>query len=152
MRKAHCARYGVALLMLTMASGMMTSVRAQAPANTIKADQDGVVHFTTPSNNIECIYIPAGGSPVYKPPGNLAEFSCDRAAPSYVRLQMSARGSVQHIANPGDQPCCGAGPILNYGETWRVAPFSCTSERTGLTCRRDDGHGFSISKAGIKRF
>ncbi|MBN9081074.1 MAG: hypothetical protein J0I16_06205 [Rhizobiales bacterium] len=145
-------RYGVILLVLNLAIDTSVSAGAQAQTAAVKADQNGVVQFTTPSNNIECIYVPAGGSPVYKPPGNMAELSCDRAAPSYVRIQMSARGTVQQISNPGDQPCCSVGPVLNYGETWRLAPFSCTSERTGLTCRRDDGHGFSVSRAGIKRY
>ena len=150
--KTPCARYGVAVLVLNLTVGASVSAGAQSQATAIKADQNGVVQFTTPSNNIECIYVPAGGSPVYKPPGNMAELSCDRATPNYVRVQMSARGAVQQIPNPGDQPCCSVGPVLNYGETWRVAPFSCTSERTGLTCRRDAGHGFSVSRAGIKRY
>lgn len=123
-------------------------------ANTapVAPDANGVVDFTSPSNNIECLYIPPGGTPVYKPPRNEAELSCDRAQPAYLHFSIGTRGAAALIRNPGEQPCCSDAPVLAYGKTWRVAPFTCSSEQAGLTCKRDDGPGFFISRAKADTF
>jgi Family of unknown function (DUF6636) len=34
---------------------------------------------------------------------------------------------------------------IPYGKTWRLGPFSCSAETSGLTCRSGGGHGFSLS-------
>lgn len=36
---------------------------------------------------------------------------------------------------------------LAYGSTWRHGDFSCTSARTGVTCRNHRGHGLFVSRA-----
>jgi hypothetical protein len=118
----------------------------------IEADQYGGFNFTVPSNNIECIYTPPGGTPSYSPPRNEAELSCDRAQPTYLHLGIGAHGPAAMIKNPGEQPCCSDRPVLNYGSAWKQGPFACTSEKTGLTCKRDDGHGFFISREAAKTF
>ena len=59
-------------------------------------------------------------------------------------------GKATMITNVGDPSCCGADNALPYGTAWRIEPFICTSETKGLTCARDDGHGFFISKAKTK--
>jgi Family of unknown function (DUF6636) len=38
-------------------------------------------------------------------------------------------------------------PVLAYGRSWRDGPFTCTSRRTGVTCRNLDGHGLFLSRA-----
>lgn len=41
---------------------------------------------------------------------------------------------------------------LNYGATWRRPGFSCTSRRSGLTCRNMSRHGFVLSRVRSSRF
>ncbi len=118
----------------------------------IAPDKNGAVNFTVPSNNIECIYTPPGGTPIYKPARNEAELSCDRAQPTYLHFSIGARGPAVMIKNPGEQPCCSDVPVLGYGDTWTQAPFTCSSAQTGLTCKRQDGRGFFISKGSTKTF
>jgi len=43
-------------------------------------------------------------------------------------------------------------PVLRYGRTKRIGPFTCTSRRTGLTCSNRSHHGFFLSRTDIRRF
>jgi hypothetical protein len=108
------------------------------------------IEFQLPSGNIGCIYIPEGGTPVYKPPGGLAELQCDRIAPTYIRVNFSAKGKAKVVTEPGEAPCCG-GEVLPYGEKWTAGPFTCTSATNGLTCRRSE-RGFILSRRGARVF
>jgi hypothetical protein len=36
--------------------------------------------------------------------------------------------------------------LLPYGRTWQHAGFTCTSRRTGVTCRSTSGHGLFVSR------
>ena len=119
---------------------------------TFDPDASGSTSFVMPSGNIGCIYTPAGGSTVYVPADGGPELSCDRVAPSYRRFVLSAGGKATMITNVGDPSCCGADNALPYGTAWRIEPFICTSETKGLTCARDDGHGFFISKAKVTTY
>jgi len=52
--------------------------------------------------------------------------------------------------------CIGNGPTnattLAYGASVIVWPFRCTSLRTGMRCVKiTGGHGFLLSRAGVKR-
>lgn len=105
--------------------------------------------FVMPSGNVECTYTGPAGTSVYRPQGGIAELVCDRAAPSYLRVVLRARGAVQVMRNVGDPSCCGAGPVLRYGTVWRQPPFTCESTEAGILCRRDDGAGFQLSRRGV---
>lgn len=106
--------------------------------------------FMMPSGNIGCIYIPEGGTQVYQPADGGPELSCDRVEPKYLRATLGRSGKAVVRANVGDQGCCGAETVVPYGETWSAGPFTCYSERTGLTCERSDGHSFLLSRARVK--
>jgi hypothetical protein len=110
----------------------------------------GQISFTTPSQNVECTYTPAGGTPLYKPVGGGPELSCDRAKPSYVNVTLGRTGPARQISNPGEQSCCAADNVLPYRAKWSQGPFTCRSAEKGLTCSRSDGHGFFISQKTIK--
>jgi hypothetical protein len=112
-------------------------------------DAGGAIDFVMPSGNIECIYTPPGGTPTYMPDDGGPELSCDRAEPTYLRFILGASGPGAIISNVGDASCCSESNIFAYGRTWRQAPFTCTSSTAGLACRRDDGHGFFISRAKV---
>lgn len=105
--------------------------------------------FVMPSGNIGCIYTPAGGTATYQPDGGGPELACDIIAPRYVRATLRRAGAATINREVGDPSCCSAGPVLEYGATWSGGPFSCISERTGLSCRREDGHAFVLSRASI---
>ncbi len=110
----------------------------------------------TPSGNIECLPLP-GPAPV---------LHCTVAASSYAaRLQsrclrvasvdwhgfelgrstaarVTCSGGILH--SPGTQR-----PVyrtLAYGATWRRGGFTCSSARTGLTCRTAAGHGLFLAR------
>lgn len=106
--------------------------------------------FIMPSANIGCVYIPEGGTDVYQPEDGGPELSCDRIEPKYLRAILGRSGKGRVLSNVGDQGCCSAEKILDYGETWRGGPFTCYSERTGLTCERNDGHSFLLSRARVR--
>jgi hypothetical protein len=138
------------ILLATLFAG--SAIAQDAKTFPIPPVDNGQVDFTVPSNNIECLYTPPGGTPTYTPPKNEAELSCDRAQPVYMHFGIGAHGPAVAIKNPGEQPCCSAVTVLPYGSTWRVAPFTCSSATQGLTCKRDDGRGFFISKERVATF
>jgi len=102
--------------------------------------------FVLPSGNIGCVYTPEGGTEVYQPADGGPELSCDRVAPRYVRATLSRDGAATLLKDVGDRGCCSASSVLDYGETWAAGPFSCVSTRTGLSCERNDGHSFFLSR------
>ncbi|WLR91727.1 hypothetical protein [Shinella zoogloeoides] len=106
--------------------------------------------FVMPSGNIGCTYIPEGGTEVYQPADGGPELSCDRIEPKYLRATLARSGKAVVRANVGDRGCCGAEKVVPYGETWSAGPFTCYSERTGLTCERSDGHSFLLSRARVQ--
>ena len=102
--------------------------------------------FVLPSGNIGCVYTPEGGTKVYQPADGGPELSCDRIEPRYIRTTLSRKGAATLYKEVSDQSCCSAGPVLDYGQTWAAGPFSCLSTRTGLSCERNDGHSFFLSR------
>ncbi len=113
-------------------------------------DKDGVVEFSTPSDNIACRYFA-------KPTATRAledaapRLSCDRANPTYVRVIIGgAKGTATRRDDPSDQTCCGADHVLGFGERWKGGPFTCLSEKAGLTCRHESGHGLFMSLKTIQ--
>lgn len=106
--------------------------------------------FVMPSGNIGCIYIPEGGTETYQPADGGPELSCDRVEPKYVRATLGRSGKAVVRTNVGDQGCCGGDRTIPYGEAWSAGPFTCYSERTGLTCERNDGHSFLLSRARLR--
>ena len=65
---------------------------AGLPQSTFEPSQGGQISFTTPSDNIECIYTPKGGGGTYVPEDGGPELSCDRLAPVYLRFTLAASG------------------------------------------------------------
>jgi hypothetical protein len=37
-------------------------------------------------------------------------------------------------------------PQLGYGSTWQLEGFNCEIEKSGVTCKNSQGHGFSLSR------
>jgi hypothetical protein len=68
-----------------------------------------------------------------------------------VRLIITPK-SVKKIDNVGDQGCCGASNVFAYGRRWTMGPFTCDSATAGLTCKRPDGRGFTVSRETVSVF
>src|SRR4029078_6503559 len=81
-------------------------------------NDQGFTEFTMPSNNVGCVYVPAGGTDVYKTSDVDAELTCYRVEPSYVRVQLGSSGEAERLTDVGDASCCGAENIFEYGEVW----------------------------------
>lgn len=113
-------------------------------------NEDGQIVFVMPSGNVGCTYTPEGGTEIYEPAGGGPELICERVEPSYVTVILGPKGKPKRINNPGEQGCCGAEQVLDYGNESYFDGFVCYSERTGLVCETDDGaHGFSMARAKI---
>lgn len=99
--------------------------------------------FLSPSRNISCEV------DYQRDPGIPDEAYCQtNEPPASVRLS-----TIGAVTNCEGVSCLGnAGvrtPVLAYGQTARVGPFSCASKADGVTCTVPSGRGFTISNAGI---
>lgn len=129
-----------------VAMTVLVSLDASAAEQSFPAD-GGLVYFNMPSGNVGCQYTPEGGSDVYMPEDGGPELGCDRIEPTYQRFILGKAGKAKRYQNVGDTGCCDGSHTLNYGNSWRKGPFRCEASKAGLSCVRDDGHGFFISKA-----
>jgi uncharacterized protein DUF6636 len=95
------------------------------------------VVFRTPSKKIACrVYDPANQGP---------EIRCDLFFLNDRAVRMTRRGKARliHVTDTVGDP---KAPVLAYGRTRRIGPFTCTSRTTGLSCHNRAGHGFTVSR------
>ncbi|HEX8691740.1 MAG TPA: DUF6636 domain-containing protein [Longimicrobium sp.] len=64
-------------------------------------------------------------------------------------LGLNATGRAYWVCH-GDTVLGPGAPTLSYGSTWSVGPFTCTVERTGVTCRNRSRHGFTLSRTSYR--
>lgn len=114
------------------------------------SNDEGQVEFVMPSGNIGCIYTPAGGTSHYETWDGLAEIQCDRVEPNYVRAILGGQDEGYLVEEIGDPSCCSLGQTFRYDHVVDLGPFQCLSARNGLTCAREDGHGFFLSRALVQ--
>lgn len=115
---------------------------------TFTADPSGQINFVVSALNLGCTFTPKGGTAVYKPAGGGPELSCDQTEPRYVRVVLTEKRLLRYD-KVGDQGCCSVENVLKPGVMWTQGPFTCKASDAGLTCKRRDGRGFSVSKAKI---
>lgn len=107
-------------------------------------------NIVSPSGNIECNLWTNGNE----------ELRCDMGALTYSFPDKPEDCPIDWGSSfgmfsmgPAEVLCVGdtiVGPlkvVIEYGQTIQYGSFLCTSEKTGLTCRNLDGHGFTLSKA-----
>ena len=110
-----------------------------------------IVHFRTPSGNIQCGYVSGGG---FKP-----ELRCEIRSgvkplpPKPKRCEFDwgagfimGRKGRAHVSCVSDSVHSPSARVLRYGTTWRRDGFVCVSRTTGLRCRNAAGHGFFLSR------
>lgn len=110
-------------------------------------------NFTSPSGNIACQI----------DDGTDAQVRCDIAESTFTPPAQPAGGcgdtgwgnsivivstSAADFICAGDTIAVNGSPALQYGQTSVVGPFSCDSDKSGITCRNTkSGHYFLLSKA-----
>ena len=130
----------IAAIGFVVAGGCLGSPRATAdnPACTASG-----CAFLSPSRNISCEINYQRG------PGIPDEAYCQTNEPP-ASVHLSTSGVVTNcsgvscIGNPGIGT-----PVLAYGQTAGIGPFSCTPKPDGVSCTVSSGRGFTISNAGI---
>lgn len=99
--------------------------------------------FLSPSRNISCEI------DSQRDPGIPDEAYCQTNEPP-ASVRLSTTGVVTNCTGISCLGNAGIGtPVLAYGQSAGVGPFSCTSKTEGVTCTVPTGHGFTISNAGI---
>jgi Family of unknown function (DUF6636) len=116
--------------------------------------------FKMPSNNIYCMFEPAGlGQPksdlrcdmvqiTSRPPPPPA--SCPLAWGKYFEIGQDAASGVRICV--GDTTRDDSLPVLAYGTGWSHNGFLCLSTMGGLVCANAKGHGFMLSRQVQKLF
>ena len=119
--------------------------------------------FRTPSHNIVCgWYAGTGHSPAVIECGIRSGLKptprrvhCRVTDPVDDRVSLTATGRTMPVTcagDPGPFVFASSAKVLGYGKRWSAAGFTCTSRRTGLTCRNRRGHGFFLSRQHWRRF
>ena len=110
-----------------------------------------IVHFRTPSGNIQCGYVSGGGfkpelrceirSGVKPLPPKPKSCEFDWGGGYFLgptgRAQILCISDTIQVRNP---------PVLAYGRTWHGGAFRCLSQAIGLRCSNRAGHGFLLSR------
>ena len=139
----------------TVASDGSTSTSATAaPAAATEVDpapfrEHDTLFFETPSHNIACAITTGDGEGAVR---------CDIAEKTWEaphRAEPCEAGDYGHSvttdATGTSFECAsdavGGGRVLPYGSSLRGGQFTCTSARTGVTCRHANGRGFTLSRA-----
>jgi hypothetical protein len=113
----------------------------------LKAIASDGIAFQVPSGNIHCradsVYLDCeiAASNAKLPP---KPKSCD--LDWGYRFVMSPNGRAERACHGDALGRNPKHPILSYGKTWRKNGFTCVSKPTGLTCKNQDGHGWTLSK------
>ena len=108
--------------------------------------------FRTPSGLVGCYYA-TGPTTLRCDVGYRTRFTnAKKCAGLYGQaFSMSARGRprVLCVSDTARDP---SAPVLAYGRTRRLGPYTCTSKTSGLTCRNSAGHGWTLSRQSVKLF
>jgi hypothetical protein len=107
----------------------LTVVAAVAAA---PAQADTQRHFRTPSKRIACLMLETS-------------VRCDTFFLNDVAFRLTANGAGKRI-HVTDTVALVKEPILAYGKSAKVGPFTCSSHEDGLTCTNRKGHGFFVSR------
>jgi hypothetical protein len=135
-------------LLCTAAAAAMVVVSTAIPQPVAVADppictQVGTFcGFYSPSHRIDC-EIDTGD------PTSMDSVYCKTIEPARS-VTLDDLGTVTTCAG---ETCLGDAaentPTLGYGQTVTLGPFSCLSEKAGMTCTTTAGRGFLMSTAGI---
>jgi hypothetical protein len=126
------------------------------------AAQIHIVHFKSPSGNINCMLVTGEGPPNASCLVKKAAWPHLRPKPASCDLDWdptelelggtrlfvgSCRGDIGPLCTPTGEDAC---RVLAYGRAATLGPIRCLSAAAGVTCRRTDGRrvGFRIAREG----
>ncbi|WP_205875337.1 hypothetical protein [Mycobacterium camsae] len=99
--------------------------------------------FLLPSRNIGCELSFQRGS------GMPDETYCQSNSPPQS-VRMAPAGTVKTCTGETCLGNAGEGtPVLGYGQSAGLGPFTCKSDTGGVTCTVASGRGFTLSSAGV---
>ena len=132
------------------------AVGLPAPAFAQGATPHEFKRFISPSRNIGCFGDGTGvrcdiGQHTAKPPKRPRNCHLDWG--SAYEVNRTGKGHGMCVGDTALPDPNKREPVLKYGKTVRLGNgLSCTSRRTGMTCRNAGGHGFTLSKTKIALF
>ncbi|NPD15838.1 hypothetical protein HOY34_11575 [Xinfangfangia sp. D13-10-4-6] len=139
----------------------LAAALAAAPLFATSARADDSDFFLSPTGNIHCLYddgdygdqkqspwlrcdmVQATQTYTTPPEGCDLDWGTSFYVGDTGRAGLTCHGDT--IQNPN-------GRVLPYGESITFDTIRCKSERSGVTCRNLDGHGFTLSRAKQKLF
>ena len=74
------------------------------------------------------------------------------------KCELDWTGMEMERLGPSQPRCAGdtayvqSAPVLQYGSTWRRDGFKCVSQQSGLQCRNEENHGFSLARNAWTQF
>lgn len=128
-------------------AGPAPSTSAPEPSATPEPEPE---HFASPSGNIVCSITADSADCVIR--------SFDYEPSDAVDCPDGAGGHLRVEPAGATMPCAplvveGAMAELGYGEELTAHDYTCSSERSGVTCRHEGtGYGFSVARAGYELF
>ncbi|MFD6056602.1 hypothetical protein C8E05_5819 [Rhodococcus wratislaviensis] len=138
-----------------------TTTPAQANPQTFAGTAAGSYYFTTPSTKFHCAILTGGDVPTAgchgpmpasapKVPG--AGASGTPVTPNAIEVAGSRPGQFASAGDPRYYPLDrSAAPALSYGTALEVNDLTClVDETSGVTCRSDAGHGFTLSDSAFR--
>ena len=132
-------------LLISLAAAVVLAAVAASPA---AAGRTVLPGFRTPSGNIRCFVVDKLYCSIeHSAYGGGLQARCDLDWHGF-ELGPAAKGTVYCTSNaPYDmgkqRP---SNRILAYGKSFHRGAFTCSSRRTGITCRSRNGHGLFISR------
>ncbi|MCA5893327.1 hypothetical protein LEP48_08145 [Isoptericola sp. NEAU-Y5] len=126
---------------------------ASAEASEPPVEAETLARFAAPSKNISCtittLDASCGIAELNQQPAPVDE--CEGTKGYVVTVDGEGEVDLPCVA-ASDQPKAASGDLdtLDYGKSITEGDFTCTSEKTGMSCRHDPtGQGFSLARAGI---
>jgi hypothetical protein len=118
---------------------------------------DEYIAFHAPSGNIHCgLYVSAESTgvrcDVYEMTArsyNQAPAGCEFDWGNSFAVDVTGKG---YLACVSDAVADETGLELGYGQEVSLGGITCTSAKTGMTCKNEGGHGFSVARARQKLF
>lgn len=129
-----------------------TSTSVAVAADPAAYEVRGGHYFTSPSGKWSCAILtisdPVAGchGPIPKKAPDAPRGDGSPAHPNTVLVAKGSPARFQHRGDPAYTPTDGKAKVLPYRETLTVAGMSCSvSKASGVTCRDNQGHSFTIS-------
>jgi ABC-type glycerol-3-phosphate transport system substrate-binding protein len=120
----------------TSSTSTTTVPTTSTTTSTVPAQSLSIAAFYSPTMNINCEL----------PQATITNVFCETSNPPRT-VVMTPDGSLTQGTSIGN---AGVGtPVLPYGSSPTVAPFTCRSEPGGVTCTTTGGKGFTIAQSGI---